>query len=86
MLDELKGVLSSANASLTKIPATHSGRRLSIPSRQKVQSVTPKLPEVPPPKVQNITVQSKNPPRVTSTLTELNREFLEEFRKLKKTG
>lgn len=86
MLDELKGVLSSANASLTKVTATQSGRRLSIPSRQKVQSVTPKLSEVRPPKVQNITVQSKNPPRVTSTLTELNREFLEEFRKLKKAG
>lgn len=86
MLDELKGVLSSANTSLTKIPATQSGRRLSIPSRQKVQSVSPKLPTVPPPKVQDITARLTNPPAVASTLTELNREFLEEFRKLKKAG
>jgi hypothetical protein len=86
MLDELKGVLSSANPSLAKVPATPIGRRPPLTTRQKVQPVAPKLPEVPPPKVQNITVQAKNPARVTSTLTELNREFLEEFRKLKKSG
>jgi len=86
MLDELKGVLSSANASLTKVPSTQVGRRPSIPNKPKSLPAAPKLPEVPPPKVQNITVQKKNPAGVTSTLMELNREFLEEFRKIRKTG
>lgn len=86
MIDELKGVLTSANSSLTKAPAVHIGRRSSAPIRQKFQSPAPQLPEIPPPKVQNITTQTKNPARVTSTLMELNREFLEEFRKLKKGG
>lgn len=86
MLDELKGVLSSANPSLKKVPATPVGRRPSLTTRQKVQPAAPNLSEVPPPMVKNITVQAKNPARVTSTLTELNREFLEEFRKLKKPG
>jgi hypothetical protein len=86
MLDELKGVLSSANASLTKVPTTQVGRRSSIPSKPRSLPAAPKLPEVPPPKVQNITVQKKNPTGVTSTLMELNREFLEEFRKIRKSG
>jgi hypothetical protein len=86
MLDELKGVLSSANASLTKVPTAQVGRRSSIPIKPRSLPATPKLPEVPPPKVQNITVQKKNPAGVTSTLMELNREFLEEFRKIRKSG
>jgi hypothetical protein len=86
MIDELKGVLSSANSSLTKVPTPQIGRRASIQNKQRMQPLTPKLPEVPAPKVQNITMQNRNPPGVTSTLMELNREFLEEFKKLKKPG
>lgn len=86
MIDELKGVLSSANSTLTKVPTPQIGRRGSIQNKQRMQPLPPKLSEVPAPKVQNITMQNKNPPGVTSTLMELNREFLEEFKKLKKPG
>lgn len=89
MLDELKGILSSATHSLTKAPASSISGKHATPQRKLARppagadKASPKSP----PNVQAPKVPTSSPaPRLPTKIMELNREFLEEYRKLRKGG
>jgi hypothetical protein len=89
MLDELKGILSSATHSLTKAPTSSISGKHTPPQRKLAhppagaEKASPKSP----PNVQAPNAPASSPaPRLPTKIMELNREFLEEYRKLRKGG
>jgi hypothetical protein len=86
MIDELKSVLSSARPSQARAPVGSVSRRSVAPEGRPIK--VPEMPknfEVPTAKEQILKVDSSPSARVPSKLMELNKEFLAEFRKLRKT-
>nr|MDO8098784.1 hypothetical protein [Candidatus Njordarchaeota archaeon] len=87
MIDELKSVLSSASPFQAKAPRSKTvvEKRVNVPEeRLSLETKTEKRSTETPPRVQGPIASGPSSSQLPTKLMELNREFLAEFKKLRK--